>query len=1213
MRPIWCLLLWLAIAPAARAQTLNRRNLEAILGFENNTRTGVFPLGWSGNQTDVFTDDQVFHSGKYSARIERNVSSPGTFTTLTVSIPLDFSARTIEWRGFLKWENVNGFVALWMRVDGDTPSLAFATLQGLNLNGTKDWTPYSISVPAVPAGRQVVFGFLLTGTGKGWVDDLQLLADGIPVAQAPARVSSVLDADHEFDLGSQVSITGLSNVQIKNLATLARVWGFIKYHHLAVTGGLRHWDYDLFRVLPAVLNAADSTASASAISTWVRSLGDIEPCAPCASLDSSNLYLAPNVDWIRDESLLGRDLSQTLQAAHQNRKPLTRQFYVSLSTAVSNPVFENELNYPSVRFPDAGYQLLALFRYWNIVQYFYPNRDIMSDDPAQSANYWDIVLEEFIPRLALAPDAVTYQQELMKFIAKINDTHANLWSSLAVRPPIGSCQLPVDVRFVEGRPLVLRHISPTAGPASGLLPGDVIEALDGVAVDDLIQQWRPIYADSNEPTRLRDIGNSLTRGPCGATAVAVKRGQTRLDLESNRVPASSLSFTATYTHDLPGSTFQMLTDDIAYLKLSSVRAADSANYVRAAAGTKGLIIDIRNYPSEFVVFALGQLLISEPRQFVRFTSGDITNPGAFHWGSPLTLIPQEPHYPGKVVILIDEVTQSQAEYTTMAFRTAPGAIVIGSTTAGADGNVSTVPLPGAFSSYVSGLGVFYPDKRPTQRVGILPDIEVLPTIEGIRAGRDELIEEAIRQIKPQPTPTIGFALKDQAAASLRSTGTSSNLSVGYGAIRSESGSTPSGLAIFGFRQNNVLVTEAGVPASPLIQNGRTYAEMNATVTTGLAIANPGNEPATISFYFTDSSGSFGTGTTMVAGRGQIAAFLNEAPFNGRSPMNGSFSFTSSVPVAVIALRGLTNSRGEFLITTLPVIDRNASADATSLVFAHFADGGGWSTQIVLANPTENAVAGTVQFRDPSGTPVAVQINNQTSNSFGYSVPARSAQKLQLSGAGQSVAVGSVRIVPAANSASPFGIVIFSFRSGGTIVSEAAVPAVTAANSFRLYAQASGDFKAGSIGSIQTGIAVTNTSSNTANVTLELFRLDGSAAGLKGTLSVPVNGQVATFLNQVPELASLQLPFQGTLRVSSSVPVSVVGLRGRYNERRDFLMTTMAPVNEAAPPSTAPLYFPHIADSGGYTTQFILFGRQESAGVLSLFDQSGSPMNLMLRQ
>jgi len=96
-------------------------------------------------------------------------------------------------------------------------------------------------------------------------------------------------------------------------------------------------------------------------------------------------------------------------------------------------------------------------------------------------------------------------------------------------------------------------------------------------------------------------------------------------------------------------------------------------------------------------------------------------------------------------VLVDEVSQSQAEYTTMAFRAA-GAKVVGSTTAGADGNVSAIPLPGGLRSMVSGIGVFYPDKRPTQRVGIVPDLEVRPTIAGIRDGRDEVLEAGVQQI-----------------------------------------------------------------------------------------------------------------------------------------------------------------------------------------------------------------------------------------------------------------------------------------------------------------------------------------------------------------------------------------------------------------------------------------------------------------------------------
>ena len=89
------------------------------------------------------------------------------------------------------------------------------------------------------------------------------------------------------------------------------------------------------------------------------------------------------------------------------------------------------------------------------------------------------------------------------------------------------------------------------------------------------------------------------------------------------------------------------------------------------------------------MFALGQMLVESRSEFVCFTKGDLANPGAFVWTPPLALMPVKPLYEGKIVILVDEVTLSSAEYTTMALRTAPGAMVVGSTTAGADGNASS--------------------------------------------------------------------------------------------------------------------------------------------------------------------------------------------------------------------------------------------------------------------------------------------------------------------------------------------------------------------------------------------------------------------------------------------------------------------------------------------------------------------------------------------
>ena len=102
--------------------------------------------------------------------------------------------------------------------------------------------------------------------------------------------------------------------------------------------------------------------------------------------------------------------------------------------------------------------------------------------------------------------------------------------------------------------------------------------------------------------------------------------------------------------------------------------------------------------------------------------------------------------------MVDEATQSTSEYHAMAFRAVPNAIVIRSTTAGADGNVSPFALPGGLTTQISGVGVFYPDQRPTQRVGIVPDITMRPTVAGIRDQRDEVLETALRQILGPDVP-----------------------------------------------------------------------------------------------------------------------------------------------------------------------------------------------------------------------------------------------------------------------------------------------------------------------------------------------------------------------------------------------------------------------------------------------------------------------------
>src|SRR5262249_29121619 len=124
------------------------------------------------------------------------------------------------------------------------------------------------------------------------------------------------------------------------------------------------------------------------------------------------------------------------------------------------------------------------------------------------------------------------------------------------------------------------------------------------------------------------------------------------------------------------------------------------------------------------------------------------------------------------------------------------------------------------------------------------------------------------------------------------------------------------------------------------------------------------------------------------------------------------------------------------------------------------------------------------------------------------------------------------------------------------------------------------------------------------------------SGLIGTIGIPGNGQTSLFLNQIHGIETLLTPFRGMLRLTSFTPVTIAGIRARYNERADLLIATTPPGNESTPPPASGIYFPHFPDAGGYTTQFIRFSDrpgQSSSGTLQFVSQTGDPMNLVIRQ
>ena len=466
-----------------------------------------------------------------------------------------------------------------------------------------------------------------------------------------------------------------------------------------------------------------------------------------------------------------------------------------------------------------------------------------------------------------------------------------------------------------------------------------------------------------------------------------------------------------------------------------------------------------------------------------------------------------------------------------------------------------------------------------------------------------------------PVWTESFSFTDLGGWSTTSSGTAETVRVGYGRIRADAGSaTPSGIAIFQFRDSEgVLISEAGVPATKLIQEGRIFAEVNGPVNTGLALANPNGETAIIRFYFTDTQGTdFGSGSFELGALQQTAKFLDQPPFNGGSAALGTFTFESSVPIAVTALRAFTNKAGELLVTTLPVATLSPASEET-VYFPHFAAGGGWVTQVILVNPTDSMITGTVGFLGPgSGTtaasPVILTLDDGfTGSDFDYSIPPRSSQRFTTSNPSGALKAGSVRATPNSGNTTPSGLVVFSYAPAGKTLSESGVAALPEGTGFRVYAEASGT--PGRVGSINTGLAITNVAQASNTVTLEVTNLDGSLAAAPETLTLPPSGQVARFLNDV---FSLPDNFSGVLRVTSTADVAIVALRLRVNENNEIKVTTLSPSNEMDPSISEERFFAHFADSGGWSTQFILFSGtagQASSGTLRFIDASGQPLDL----
>ena len=565
---------------------------------------------------------------------------------------------------------------------------------------------------------------------------------------------------------------------INNLELLGKIWGFLKYYHPEVGKGKYDWDNELFQFLPKYLNVNDTGQRDELLLRWIEKYGELPVCTTCKET-AADAYQKPDFSWVENGNM-STVLKKKIKEIYQNRLQGTH-YYIKLEE--SNPEFLNEQPY-STSFPDKNLRLLALYRYWNIIQYFFPYKYLTDKN-------WNEVLRENIPKFINANTALEYQLTLLQLLGETNDTHARHFfqgvneidSLLRMRnAPFrtneidslrGTRYAPFRVRFIENKLTVTDYFNPELKENAGMEIGDFITHINGKKIEYITDSIKSYYPASNEAASMYYIAPDLVRSNNHSIHIVYNSSGTIKQKELTLYKRSDLNMNKR-SNKLSYDSIMIDKDSmfIGYITLETIKDTEISHIKKAFINAKGIIIDIRNYPATFVPFSLGNYFTSKKKPFARFTTGNINNPGEFNFSLNMEFLDNnagnrnnsnvfetpksEQYFQGKLVVIVNEETVSQAEYTAMAFRAGDNTAIIGSQTQGADGNVSFIPLPGGLKAGMSGIGVYYPDGRETQRIGIVPDIEVKPTIQGIREGRDELLEKAIEIIKNEGTSNNTF-------------------------------------------------------------------------------------------------------------------------------------------------------------------------------------------------------------------------------------------------------------------------------------------------------------------------------------------------------------------------------------------------------------------------------------------------------------------------
>jgi hypothetical protein len=397
-------------------------------------------------------------------------------------------------------------------------------------------------------------------------------------------------------------------------------------------------------------------------------------------------------------------------------------------------------------FPSEGQRLIAVYRVWSVIQLMDPFRE-------RARAEWDQALTDFIPKVFGAKNAEEYHLLIREMVARAQDPHAVAESSIIGRilGPIPNPPIAVDT--VEGKLVVTRVLEGVRDIARG----DIIHAMDGRSIEQMQQQYLRYACCASEKM---DIDPGL-RGP--------ENSVVELLVESRDGQRKTVTFKRTrenYRAIYPargGDPVQFIPGNIGYVDLERTSFQEVESALEKFRNTNGLIFDLRG-AARFTAWPLAARLTTRDAPAVQRQIGRyVTSPLVLLSG----IIPEglgasnTPHmdtmavqlgrlprtdkwrYEKPTIALINDWAMSSPELSALLLKAANNTKLVGSRTGGGCGIRMIFNLPGGIRASYTGSGRQFLDGTDCQGIGVQPDVVVVPTISGLRTGRDEVLERAL--------------------------------------------------------------------------------------------------------------------------------------------------------------------------------------------------------------------------------------------------------------------------------------------------------------------------------------------------------------------------------------------------------------------------------------------------------------------------------------